>query len=460
MPSLVPPSADPISCCLTTGDVLHECNDLNELGAPLQSQGYMVRTWNQNSQNYDAWMGAYGNSCDAALNLNRNSNNLKSNTSIGYEVYTLPGTHQSYRAGDLWYGPLNTSATTSRNILTITHTGWALFGNPFPSAIKAGEVSGGSMNGWYWNETYVQAWIYMWDGSNYRMWNWSLLQDLNFPSGVPVNLIPSGNGFFVKVDGVPPAGEELKLDNVARYFYTDGAGLITKTAKVNNLTFTLAQGDNNLMDQARIYFNDNATGNYNGKYDGSKLFRGSDVVGELYIKTTEGSDVAIKAYKPATGTVSSPLYFNVGATGTYTITASDLSSFSTRTAIQLLDKKTNQTIDLKANPVYTFSATNGDDPYRFDVLFTDVLNGVVSNNENPVKIYSAHSSIFVVNNTNNDLHNADVTICDMIGREVYKANITSGINEVTKINGSFNRGFYIVTVRTSSNVFTQKLYIE
>jgi len=469
------PSVDPIPCCLQKGDVLHESNDLNELGAPLQNLGYMVRFWDNVGQKWDSWLGAFPNSCDYALdfyvgslsysggvgpNIPAGVYSYKGN---GIEVYTLPTTHQAYRDGDLWYGPLNTAPTGVAPItFDISHVGFNLIGNPFPSAIRCGEPGTGNQTiGWQWNESNVEQYIYYWDGSNYRIWGWSSDYTLNFPAGVPVNFIAAGQGFFVYCDAVPTTSVQfLTLNNEARKFYPNDAGLIVKSAEVNMLTFTLSQGENSLMDQAKIYFRDNGNVNYCKNLDAYKLFRGNDAVGELYTRTPEGYDVAIKTYKASTGSFISPLYFQVGTTGTYKLTASDLSTFSTRTAIQLIDKKENKTIDLKVNPEYSFTATNGDDPYRFDILFTDVLNGVVKNSDSPVKVYTSHSSIFIVNSTNNELQNANVTVCDMLGREVMQDKLFLAAGEVAELNANLNHGYYIISVRTSSNVYTQKVYIE
>jgi len=471
----LPSVPDAIPCCLSVGDVLHESNDLNQFGSPLQAGGYMVRKWNSNAQDWFSWLGNVPSSCDASLDLatslTAGSPSPGCYNGDGVEVYTLATTHQSYWSGDLWYGPLN-NAPKYYNVAnpgaplyfsTPTHIGYQFYGNPFPSDVKLGDIGGGSHDGWQWPGEF-QSWVWQWDGANWRTWEWENGNYNNFPAGYAnPNYIAGGQGFFVYLKTMP-ASDELGIDNTARKFDPTNSGLDLKSGSVtpNTLALSLFSGtDITMMDQTKIRFYDNVGGtNYNDKYDCYKMFRGTESVGELYSKTQDGIDVCIKGYKTATGSVSVPVYFQVGNTGTYQLKASDMSSFSTRTAIQLIDKKLNTTQDLKVNDVYSFTATSGDDPYRFDVIFTDIMSGISNTTENPVKIYASQHSIYLVNNTNNDLRNADVTVSDILGRQLLQENLNQNVNAVTKLNLNCNSGYYIVCVRTGSNVVNQKIYIE
>jgi hypothetical protein len=226
------------------------------------------------------------------------------------------------------------------------------------------------------------------------------------------------------------------------------------------MNLTLKDASGNYLDDAIIGFRDDANGTeFNRLLDAYKLFNDVSEVNpsQIYFKTTNDVNAAVKTLKLESGKIMYPLYMKVINTGTYSIEATDISTFSPNTGITLVDNRTNKEIDLKTNPVYTFTATEGDDDARFNLYFTDVLYGINNLTDNTFSIYSYDNSIYI---QNNDLKKAagNVQVYDMIGKQMFQQKL--GSDAITRINTNLNTGFYIVSVTTDKGAYNQKVYIN
>jgi hypothetical protein len=396
----------------------------------------------------------------------------------GYEYYGNP-TNNPSGSYDI-YGDFNTPPVPPQDIdplnpytgpgyvvLPVTTAGWNFIGNPFPSAIKFDEPSGAPTAGvgWTWDLNKTAPSVYFWDNNLgiYRVYNWFTGVgnggfDLAFR-----RTIPRSQGFFVYVTNYSPkpAGYEwqsntsdITLGNLARIFRPEIQ--INKSGVANSMNLGLADATNNTIDEAIIAFREDASGtNYNDILDARKLYN-DNASAQLYFKTTDQTDACIKSLKLESGNIMYPLYLKVLNTGTYSINAKEL-TFSSNTGIMLKDNKTNTTVDLTVNPVYSFTATAGDDDARFSLYFSNVLYGINNLNNNSFNIYSYNNSIFI---QNNDIatSNGSITVYDMIGKQMIQENLSG--NAITRINTNLNTGFYIVSVKTDKGVSVQKVYIN
>ena len=475
-----------IPCGAATGDVLHEFNDLNNYGAPIKPIGYYVRKWDGALQNWSqrndspflsgGWYGAFSSSCDAELNILHSggavNNPYLGNVEAGEGLEIFPKPSLLNNPSTIWYGPLNTftaNAPLTWNVSLPSSPndhGWILVGNPFASAIKLGELSGTTTAGagWVWPSTFDPG-VWYWDASNqkYRYWNFLTHDTLNFPQGTQTtaNFIGSSQAFFVYAYATPPGGTDVfQIDNGARQFQPSIQ--LTKSTLANNMTNTMhlyvSNTTQNLeMDEMAVHFINNASTNYIRNYDAFKMFRGGTTFSELYTVTNDNINVAIKNYPITDGTTIVPVYFQVGPSGNYELKANDLNSFPTNTTVQIIDKKLNLTQDLRSNNVYSFASIAGDNPYRFDILFADVPNGINKPTNTSIKVFSSGSIIYIVSDT---IEAADgiVTVYDMIGKQLISKSLQK--NTTTQINTNLDAGYYVVSVKTNKTVVNQKIYIN
>ena len=474
-----------IPCCLTNGDVLHELNILNNYGADIKPEGYFVRKWDGAlqtwSQRNDApfvtggWYGTFTNSCDPELNILHSGGKINDpylghvEAGEGLEIFPKPSWPDHPLM--VWYGPLNnfpTSAPLTWNVSLPSspdNFGWILAGNPFASAIKLGELAGGTSPGpgWIWPSTFEPG-IYYWDASRqrYRYWNYSTHDTLGFSPDktATANYIARSQGFFVYATAPPPGGADLfQIDNRARQFQTqlEIAKSIFADVLTNTMHLYVTKTDENFeMDEMAVHFIDNATTDYMSGIDAYKMFRGGNTFSELYTVTDDNAAVVIKNYQSVTGTTTVPIHFQVGPSGNYDFRANDLNSFSSRTNVLLVDKKLNKTQDLKANPVYSFSSVTSDDPYRFDILFSNVLNGMNDLSGDGLKVYSSGNSIFIICDKIQDV-NGTVTVYDMIGRQLIRENLQGDL--ITRLNTNLENGYYVVSVKTDKANVNRKVYL-
>jgi len=273
----------------------------------------------------------------------------------GYAA-TFAGNNTVYYSGNLLTGFQSISGLTYTNNLAANYDGYNLVGNPYPSTIDI-ESSSVSLNNL---------------GNAFYFWNNSLNEGFGdfavyIKGGSGINgatqFIAPGQGFFLKVDSPGNIGT-FSMDNSARLHQGQA---IYKDPEVNSLRL-IAEGGV-FSDETIICFNENATNVFDSEYDAYK-FLINDNVNHLYSKTSDDFGLAINTFPEAllNSSIDVPLNYEVIESGTYTISAYQLESF-TDTPITLEDIQTGIITNFYENPVYIFTANTGDDPARFIVHF-------------------------------------------------------------------------------------------
>jgi hypothetical protein len=314
----------------------------------------------------------------------------------------------------------------------ISRDGWNLLGNPFTSAIDWDVIrlAPGAQ---------YDADVAVWDqagAGNYIHWNGSV--------GVLTNgIIPAQNGFFVKATA-NNAGLTIPL---AAQTFTNHA--FYKESVANSLE--LRADGNNYYDAAFVHFNNDATAQYDGKYDAFKLW-GLDNAPQLY-SMVSGNNLSINEL-PFEGNEVVDMGFSCGVNGTYTINASGMESFDATTPIWLEDLKTGTMQNLRSTPAYSFDYTTGATEKRFRLHFKSA-NGIQPGDLSGINIYSALRTV-VINNTTNLA--GEVKIYDLAGRELTHTSMSSK-NE-TRIPVNYAVGTYLVKVITERGVTSNKVFIR
>lgn len=140
------------------------------------------------------------------------------------------------------------------------------------------------------------------------------------------------------------------------------------------------------------------------------------------------------------------LNFKAAHNGNYTLSfSSEIVEFN---SLRLIDNFTGTSIDLKANPSYSFSATAQDNPNRFRLVF-DVTD---------VNEYSENASFAYFNGSEwvvNASDNASVQVVDVTGRIVLSTDATRHIS-----TSSMAPGMYVIRLTEGDNVKTQKIVVK
>ena len=295
------------------------------------------------------------------------------------------------------------------------YTGWNMFSNPYPSGLD--------MNAIVWDANAVPgAAFYDACPGNYLYWS----------PAVGTYSMPVGNGFFT--EWTAPGTFALtgaERDHNPDFFYKDD---------ITSLLTLEITGDEK-SDITHIRFMEEAEAGFAKDGDFHKLF--STEVPQIY--TTAGEDkLAINAL-PSTASV--PMGMTSTVSGSYTISAIEISEFS---HVVLEDLVTGIQTDLLAGS-YTFEYTTGDDEARFIVHFTPL--GIGDNFANMVNIWSSANNIYV---QTPDV-TGDIVVFNMMGQEVVRTDIEPG---TTVIPMNDVNTYYVVKVLTSDNAVTGKVFIK
>jgi len=331
----------------------------------------------------------------------------------GFAVWNASGFTANY------VGTLNTG---NQSIATTKDgEGWNLVGNPYPSAIDWNAASG-------WTKTNVNATTYLHvNSSTWATWNGS-----TGTNGGSQYIAP-GQGFFVEATGAGTLAmtDAVRVHNPVSFFKNT----------VNNLVRLQVSG-NGYTDDAVVYFVPEATAEFDGQYDAHKLF--GDVAEAAQIYTLGSSPLAINAL-PETNSV--PVGIHAGASGTYTIAATEVNDIQ---AITLKDNQTGISTNLLANS-YSFSFTPGENEQRFTLYFSPLSINEV---ENPLaSIYSNQNTLYV---DLKSLTKGDIYVYNLAGQLVTSASANQGMNMIRLTN----TGNYIVKVIAPKTTLVKKVFIQ
>jgi hypothetical protein len=402
-----------------------------------EEEGAWVRFWDALNQVWSDFLGTL--SCfDPILDLEFGK---------GFEIW-IPNI-KTNGTKKIFYGDFNNVPSPSFHPMPIKATQWNLLGNPFPSGIKFEKVGEG-LKGFQWNKTDIDPWVCYWDNkiNATRYYNW--YTNVGIPPDSNQNKLPLGQGFFVYVNS-PNAF--LKINNDCREAFTYLS--IGKTSPIAQNLLYMTLSNDSLKDDLAIYFHEIGSVIYNSG-DIRKLFTNNSIKSELYCRTNDNIDICMNALKPDSGNIVVPVYMNVGKPGIYTLEAKQINSFTPKTAIKLIDNLTSSTIDLRVNPIYTFTANEGDNPARFQIIFTDVLNGINDENENKAIIYTVGKTIYI-DIAGMQKANNKVIIYDLVGKELLKKDL---YNTITKISTNLSNGWYIVSISSDQMNTIQKVYLN
>jgi hypothetical protein len=264
-------------------------------------------------------------------------------TNQGYMIY-FPGDFQIYTfSGNLNNGTYNYSLTghSGANIYTFN-----LVPNPYPSSI-------------IWNTADAAKWptstgiggvCYIWNDGNYA----------NISSG-DLSYIPVGQAFMVLVTN--EASPTLSVSNAAR---THSSQAFYKSGDIEN-QLTITASANNYSDKTVVTFAQEATENFDLQIDGLKI-NGLEEAPQLFTLSGE-TKYSINNLPLFEDQRTIDMNFETQFTGQVMLNFEGMESFDPSINIYLKDELTNQTINLRNQPVYTFNHNPENDASRFKLVF-------------------------------------------------------------------------------------------
>ena len=364
-----------------------------------------------------------GNSTSTALDVNK-----------GYLIYYPENTPITYT----FAGPMRNGTVSPTITYADANHGFNLVPNPYPSAIDWTLIPTKTNLAdafWIWNPA----------SSNYGAYGTAV----GTGTSSTTQNIPVGQAFFVRATSASPA---LSLTNVARVH--NSQPFLKNIKDIENI-LRLSVSGNNSSDEVLVAFN--TTWSSGSDYaDVSKMY-GTDTSPQLSCIATDGELHSINSLPFTTGDAIVPLDFSLNATTDVTFTATGIESFYEGIPIYLEDHLLNKVVDLRTDPVYTFSHTAGSAGNRFLIRFMGVTGTPEHNTttEGSAFVSNGHLYVDVPSMSRSE---ATISIYDMLGRQFSSRKIMlSGITELPAPAAS---GVYVVKILAGNKSFERKIVVN
>ena len=319
--------------------------------------------------------------------------------------------------------------------------GFNLIGNPYTSAI----IWNADNN--KWNLKNVEATIWIWDGKSYQP----------SPQNLSQAIIPMGQGFFVRANKDKGGKSTIQIKQKAKvHHHQDFHKDVTVEKDYNYLSMTIQ--NNNGHDKVFIYFDEEATDDFDNGYDASKMF-GDENIPQLYLIEDERNqtyDFLPLLYEDETRTIN--MSYKAGTDGEQTLTA-DFSHLKSM-EVTLEDLLTGNKQTLKNNNTYRFIGAKNDDPDRFLLHFKEVANAISEDikQTSNIHIYSFQKDIYISSSQEAIKQSGEVFIYDLTGRLLQSDRISSG--DLVKISVNAQTSYLIVKVVKDGFTETSQILIK
>jgi hypothetical protein len=310
--------------------------------------------------------------------------------------------------------------------------GWHLIGNGYTSALEWDNCTGWTFYNW---------------GHIANVWDESAGTYVALNAG---DCIPSTNGFFLQVASGASGNNELTIPPAAR---AHDATNNYKNNLVNNQKYTLvlkvSTTANTFSNTIRVGFKEDATEQWDMKYDSHKLY-GNEQAPELWT-ISNGEEFSANTLPFNQEPIDLPLNFKAGVNGDYTLSFEGLDSFETNSNITLEDLQTNQIVDLKQSQTYTYTASTDDPKNRFMLHFYSVTSTPKTEMTDDKALIYVYNNSVIVKATNSGL-NGTVEVINLLGQTMKTEKVTQC--SFLNINTPFKTGIYIVRY-TEQNGYSQ-----
>jgi hypothetical protein len=358
-----------------------------------------------------------------------------------YKNFDGTGPNTADFTGNLHDGPIGDLDNVTRTVTGI-YDGYNLVSNPYPSAIdwgSAGTPTPGLVM------TNLEPTIWYRTNGHFATYNWT--------SGTGQNtgqqIIPAMQAFWVRVASGNTTGT-YNIDNQSRLHSSQA--FYKKTDDPN--IFRIEVSNNSLTDEAVVTFNQGAQPGYEN-FDSEKMLTTDDNVPQIFTLTSDNMQMAING-EPELGVGEEkiiPLGFITNIAGTFTLNASNLTTFQPGVDVYLEDALSGTITNLRQTNSYTFSSAIVNNADRFRLHFGSITTNIVSENIATAVAYSFDNTVYV--NTPSD--NCSIELYDMLGNLIINKLSVKGLNI---LQTGVSKGVYIVKIINGSDVSTEKIMIH
>jgi hypothetical protein len=308
------------------------------------------------------------------------------------------------------------------------YPGFHLLGNPFPCALDFGiEI--------YWNKsgsigTYAQVWNE--STASYKV----LAGD---------QIIPAMNGFMVYTNA---SGGSLTIPAGARTI--SDSNWYKSTTEKSFIVLNAVDPEGNTSQKTLIDFHPDATTDFDLKQDA--LFIAG--FAPRFYSTGSGHCFALNCLPQYSHNMEIPIGFIKNQNTSFYI---NLEQSLPEITVYLTDHKTNTTQNLTNNPIYTFTAEDGDDPNRFLLHFqaVGIDEPTTSGQELSIMVRNHEQTL---NISNPEQLTGTVEVINMTGQTILTAQLQNAPKQT--INHNLKPGLYVVQIEAKNKIKNQKILIK
>ncbi len=354
------------------------------------------------------------------------------NKNIGYLIY-YPNTSATYSfTGNLRNGAISlfSSAGLANNHFLVP--------NPYPSAIDWDKTAG-----WTKANLYDAIWIWNPVAKNYAAYG------SEAGTNGASRYIPQGQSFFVKAK---TAGASLAVNNDARVHNSQA---FFKSLDIAQNQLNLKAAANDGFDEVIVRFRSDASADLD-IFDVAKMYGDEN---SPQLSTTAGENrFSINSLPSQTEPVSVDVNFETQFAGDIKFDFEGIETFETGLSILLKDELTNQTIDLRLKPVYTFIHNPGNTASRFKLYFGGTIGIDENHSTDLIQIFPqpAKDKITIICPFSGE--SLGLQIVSMEGKIVKTGSISS--RETDLFIGNLSPGVYVLKIQSKENLVLKKVVIE
>ncbi len=248
------------------------------------------------------------------------------------------------------------------NFGSLSNDGWNLITNPYPSSISWAALKGTTAN--------IDDAVYVYN-ANLNGGTGGFASYVNGVSSPAVaaggigDVIPMCQAFYLHSTGATslPAAESNKVGGNPNFIKSSSSASNSNPILRINLLESSAKND-----EAVLYLQPGASSNFEDGFDSYKM-RGQDPSAPYIALMTGIEEFQINGIAPISGNFTAAVKALTGYSGTYTLNVGDLSGFPKGACINLYDKFTNSTTDLRNNN-YVFTLMDTTTVARFILSIT------------------------------------------------------------------------------------------
>jgi len=337
------------------------------------------------------------------------------------------------------------------------HDGWNLIGNPYPSPIDWDAATG-------WTKgVEVENAIYSFEATStymgvYKSWINGVGSHVAFTS-----IIPAMQSVFVRVTG----NTTLTCDNRVRVADLTANSIFLKSNKKTSKQIIRLQSsslNSNKPDETVIYFDDNATINYEGNLDARKYFNNDGTYPNFYSLSKDNTKIAIQGINNFSDSIIIPLGLDVVEGGDYIIKMNSRENIDNNKKIYLEDRLLNKFTCLDENPIYSFSYLKTEKEGRFFIKIASIIDNVKEINKESLAINAFPNPFKNELNVSYNLTNnaiVKISITDALGNNISELynnnNQTKGKHNLKISTQNLSSGFYILKVIINDSIHSFKI---